>query len=115
MRHFPLRECGYAIGGLVLLLALYVGAYFLTVSRIDRPDWAFEKLDPPDPRIESIAHQVFHGEADYPIAANNGSDVVRAFFRPIHEADRRLRPDFWNDREPPESWEPMPPFLTFRK
>ena len=35
MKHLPLRECGYAIVGVGLALALYVGAYLAMVRQVD--------------------------------------------------------------------------------
>jgi hypothetical protein len=35
MRHFPLRELGYAIGFVVLLAGLYVGSYYAMVEKFE--------------------------------------------------------------------------------
>jgi hypothetical protein len=73
MRHLPLRELGYAIGFVVVLAALYVGAYYAMVRRAPRFGEA----------VEVVA--IYSFSADWPTA----------FFLPIHQIDRRLRPDYW--------------------
>jgi hypothetical protein len=78
MRHFPLRELGYAIGFIVVLTAIYVGAYYATVERA-RPAvmiWGSE----PWPR-----------HAEYRI----GGDVSAAFISPMERLDRKLFPESW--------------------
>ena len=60
----------------VALLWLYVGAYFATVTAVDVADSG-------PPNVWAI----------YPSFV--GLDL-RSFFEPIHQIDRRLRPQVWN-------------------
>jgi hypothetical protein len=76
MRHFPLRECGYAFV-VVALAAVYVGAYYQSVT----PS-AYAFLD--DRGIKM--------KATYP------AEWMQAFFAPVHGIDRELRPDTWTLR-----------------
>jgi hypothetical protein len=70
MRHFPLRELGYAIGFLVLLAVLYVGSYCAMVER--RPyQLGIDSVRYPDAFLEEV-------------------------FSPIHQIDRVIRPEFWS-------------------
>ena len=71
MRHFPLRELGYAIGFIVLLAALYVGSYYAMARRVtDEGCWVrYAFLD----------------------------DWALSLFSPIHTVDRQIRPEFWED------------------
>ena len=80
MRHFPLRELGYAIGFVVLLAAMYVGAYFAMAEPISLP---FTSGVGP---WTKLANYRFGGEAS------------AAFFAPLEAADRKLFPDRWLDR-----------------
>jgi hypothetical protein len=41
LRHFPLRELGYAIGFIVVLAALYVDAYYATMEKSRQHSGAF--------------------------------------------------------------------------
>ena len=78
MKHLPLRECGYAIVVVVVLLALY-GAYLAMVQR---------------------SRHLWNSRPIYRF----GDEQARCFFAPAHEIDRRLRPDFWQgllDDHPP--------------
>jgi hypothetical protein len=85
MRHFPLRELGYAIGFIVLLTALYVGAYYATVERrlgrVIRGG-----------KGSSDSQRIFIGAiyAKYPM------DWLNPFFSPMYDLDLRMRPDFWS-------------------
>jgi hypothetical protein len=83
LRHLPLRELGYAVGFLVLLAALYVGAYFATVERSlfgagINADWPDQPWLPWYPRIES--------------------EWTHPFFAPMHVVDLKLRPDYWDGK-----------------
>ena len=80
MRHFPLRELGYAIGVIVVSAALYVGAYYAMVQR--GPVLWLNTLDLWD--IET--------KADYRFAQET-SEVV---FGPINDLDRVVRPGYWS-------------------
>jgi hypothetical protein len=90
MRHFPLRELGYALGFLVLLAALYVGAYCSTVSRGPYLT-PLKPLDFKGGRLFAIAGMLVDEEPEYSIGGAWGT----AFFAPIHAIDRRIRPAFW--------------------
>jgi hypothetical protein len=81
LRHFPWRECGYAVGALTLLLALYAGAYYAMVDPFDRV--AMISSTYPPPRGRPIPFYSF------------GGDAAKAFFAPIHQVDRLLRPQVW--------------------
>jgi hypothetical protein len=76
----PWKELGYAVGLLVLLAALYVGAYYGMVKRQpralapDRDEDGFLTVSP-----------------KYPIA----QEPFAVFFRPMHVFDRRVRKGFW--------------------
>jgi hypothetical protein len=90
MRHFPLRELGYAIGIVVLLAALYVGAYYAMVSR--GPYLVpLTPLDFKGGRLFAKAGMLFDEEPEYSV----GGVWSTAFFAPIHAIDRRIRPTFW--------------------
>jgi len=79
MKHLPLRECGYAIGVVVLLAAVYVGAYYAMVGRDYDPNrWVVGACD-------DCVH------AQYP------TEHLRAFFAPIHQVDRKARARFWSE------------------
>jgi hypothetical protein len=83
MRHFPLRELGHATGFIVLLTALYVGAYYATVERSSLrlcklPDQNVPLCFPWYPMIES--------------------DTTCSIFSPMHELDLRFRPDYWDGK-----------------
>ena len=75
MHHFPLRECGYAVGFIVLLAGLYVGAYYAMVERVSLKPFSSSPC----------------------FASYRMSGVwAMQFFNPMHEIDRLLfRPDFW--------------------
>jgi hypothetical protein len=78
MRHFPLRETGYAIGFVVLLAALYVGAYFAMVDR------------------QAIPLRMTGGIILYSFPTYRFGDESAAwFFAPMYAIDRRIRSDFW--------------------
>jgi hypothetical protein len=74
MRHFHLCELGYAVGFIVLLAALYIGAYYAMVQKDDVFPYPF-KAD--------VASYHF------------GDEWAESFFAPAHAIDRRLRPEFW--------------------
>jgi hypothetical protein len=76
MRHFPIRELGYAIGFVVLLAALYVGSYFLAVTPTT--------FASPDGGGVSIRMK-----PAYP------AEWMEPVFAPIYEIDRKLRPEAW--------------------
>jgi hypothetical protein len=84
MRHFPLRECGYVIGCIVLLGAMYVGGYYGTIMRV------------------ATAEHYDGDDASWRLgrpfmAPRYPADRLEAFFAPIHSLDRMLRPEFWNE------------------
>jgi hypothetical protein len=80
MGHFPLRELGYAIGFVVLVAAIYVGAYYAMVERSGL-------------RYIRTANQVPWFLPSYPMIESTYS-----FFAPMHEIDLRFRPDYWNPK-----------------
>ena len=75
MRHFPIRELGYAIGFVVLLAVLYVGSYYAMVERIEGQLYA-----------QPIAFPVYRF----------GQNYSESLFRSMHCLDRKLRPEFWH-------------------
>jgi hypothetical protein len=85
MRHSLLRECGCAIAILLAILLLYGGAYLAMMERTEHhfgmSMWADGKIGPPAVWL------------DYRF----GGEWSRTFFGPAHEADRRLRPDLWQN------------------
>jgi hypothetical protein len=66
----PWKELGGGGAMIVVLLLLYVGSYFAMVERMD---W--------DPFV--VVDYRFGGES------------AEWFFGPIHQIDRRLRPEWW--------------------
>jgi hypothetical protein len=86
MRHFPFRELGYAIGFLVFLAALYVGAYCAMVEKVE----LFAPTDPGGGM--AMPRRVIWATPRYRIDDAWG----RRIYAPIHAADRQLRPHFWN-------------------
>ena len=74
MRHFPLRECGYAVGFVVVLTASYVGAYYATVERVVNMKG----------RFDSSFDLAMHDCRGY---VHWSTGVVRPFFNPIHDVD----------------------------
>jgi hypothetical protein len=82
MRHFPLRELGYAISFLVLLAALYVGAYYAMVERTEHIHGFMIGIGMRDPPTVKLKYRY-------------GGEWSMAFFYPAHDIDRRLRPDLW--------------------
>ena len=70
MKHLPLRECGYAIAVVVVLLVLYGGAYLALSTKVE--------LD-------------FGTYVDYRF----GGEWSATIFEPAHDVDRFLRADFW--------------------
>jgi hypothetical protein len=79
MRHLSLRELDYAIGFVVVLAAVYVGAYYATVRR----EVVTEHTD--GRRFAVSAYPFMREELDL-------------LFRPIHEIDRAIRPEYWQLR-----------------
>ena len=70
MRHFPWKEIGYAVGFVVLLAVLYVGAYYALVTR-----------------TESLRGFI-------PVY-RFGGDAAVTFFGLSHDFDKAVRPEFW--------------------
>jgi hypothetical protein len=79
MRHFPLRELGYAIGSIMLLAALYVGSYYAMVERAVRGHM----------RIHACIGDI---SPKYRFAQEAAEEV----FRPLHNMDREIRPSYWS-------------------
>ena len=75
MRHFPIRELGYAIGFIVALAAIYVGSYYAMVDRGALRDACWVR---------------------YPM----GQKWAKPLFAAMHEVDRRLRPGFRQNEAP---------------
>jgi hypothetical protein len=117
--HFPCKELGYAVGFVCLLLALYVGAYFAIVQRGDGivDHDAEQEVDETVTRDDgtsftrkarqTITFSSFIVVAKYPFGGAFGATSLRAFFSPIHDLDRRLRTEFWNDLD--AVLQPAPP------
>jgi hypothetical protein len=83
MRHFPWRECSYALGFLVLLATLYVGAYYAMVERMI----GFGGITSRGTRVSTRERTIFVG---YRIE----SVPLDGIFAPMHALDRRLRPEW---------------------
>jgi hypothetical protein len=79
MRHFPLRECGYALGVVVLVAAIYVGSYYAML------DHRFVCMAIPGSEAIPI-YRFWHESSD-------------RFFGPAHELDRMIRPGYWKAEE----------------
>jgi hypothetical protein len=82
MRHFPLRELGFAIGFTVLLAAIYVGSYYAMVERTEHIQGFMIGIGIPDPPTVRLKYRY-------------GGEWSTAFYYPAHDIDRRLRPDLW--------------------
>jgi hypothetical protein len=85
MRHFPIRECGYALRFVVLLAVLYVGAYY---AMIDLHLHAYEM------KTDVLIGGSLTPAQIQPIYRIRG-DWIAGFFESWHEIDRRLRPAYW--------------------
>jgi hypothetical protein len=106
--HSLMRDFGYTIVALALLAGLYVGSYYGSVSaeEVDGVD-----LDPVTLRPRRFCQLVV---AKYSFEQTIGPERSRAFFSPIHELDRKLRPSVWYGADidatharlaaPPLSW-----------
>jgi hypothetical protein len=82
MRHFPLRELGYAIGFIVVLTALYVGAYYAMVEKWIESDIVLDGHGL-DPERKVVVNYRF------------GGDWAGSLFSPMHALDQKLRPEWW--------------------
>jgi hypothetical protein len=113
MRHLPLRELGYAIAFLILLIALYVGSYYAVVDR--RPDEVVTEEEFPVPfsapggipvmTTRTVTHRTLNSEnmiAVYPL------EVMTTIYSPLHDLDRRIRPEHWSPPPPPASLKAVP-------
>jgi len=85
IKHLPLRECGYAIGFVVLLVALYVGGYYAMVERIV----TLTSVTPGGVRVSRL-------EKTVTVGYRFESELLHRIFAPMHALDRRLRPEWWN-------------------
>ncbi len=83
MRHFPLKELGYALGFVFLLALSYVGAFYAMVI----PQRVWLTTIGPGGWIERESEII----ANYRM----GGEVSRAFFSLGCEMDRRIRPTVW--------------------
>ena len=81
MRYFPLREMGYSIAFMVVLAAIYAGAYYATVDRVPAISFGNET------------------EGFRWVVPSYSIPKMADFFDPMHEVDRRLRPAYWSDKE----------------
>lgn len=70
-----MRETMYAAAGLVLLIAIYVGSYFVMIV--------------PDAAAVDAGFQF-----TIPVY-RFGGESAHAFYQPVHEIDRRMRPERW--------------------
>jgi hypothetical protein len=75
-----------------LILALYVGAYALTVT----PERVFQE-NPLD-RDELIPIDGVYAPIYLEDQATAFDELLQAVFSPVHEIDRRLRPSVWGQR-----------------
>ena len=91
MKHLPLRECGYAIVGLVAPILLYGGAYLAMISRAE----AKFRTPPPGNVLWRLSAEP--PEVDPPIANYRfGAEWAIPLFAPAHELDRRIRSEYWD-------------------
>ena len=122
--HFPWRESGYAVGGLTLLLALYVGSYWATVTQQQLP--ALRTVPNSVPVEETVLSSdgstktrvIYHKVQEvipctriipaYPFPNVFGS-ALNSFYAPIHDLDRRFRPEVWPEVEGLYETEPSAP------
>jgi hypothetical protein len=74
MRHFPLRELGWAVVVVAILVAGYVAAYFTMVARTAQTN--------------SSEVRPYYGE---------NRDWVASLFEPVHSIDRECRREYWSD------------------
>ena len=81
MKHFPLRELGYAVGFIVLLAAIYVGSYYAMVERSSV-------------RVEGRSIAVSHPRSPF---ARYPASSLETFFEPIHRLDRMIRHRYWRN------------------
>jgi hypothetical protein len=87
MRHFPVREPGYAIGFIVVLAALYVGAYYaMVITRSQYLDRYMLSL-----KVSTKGPPIYRVAPEYRF----GGDAAVRFFAPMHDIDTRLRPSIW--------------------
>jgi hypothetical protein len=93
MRHFPLRELGYALGFVVVLTALYFGAYHALVERD-----GFVFMDGATGRKISGAY-VFakYRFVSTPAFPGEPPDVATRFFTFAHAFDLQVRPTYWDE------------------
>jgi hypothetical protein len=82
MKHSPLRECGYALGVVVLLVGLYVGSYYAMVEK-----WEL--------RVGGEKH----GGTITVVLYSFGDERAVWFFGLAHKVDAWLRPDMWGDEQ----------------
>jgi hypothetical protein len=132
--HSLVRDVGYALGGLGLLLLVYVGGYFAMVSRRNPFDYqAVTEMIPytytvmipvqQDGKTVMVAEQrqgmrtvskavpVHHDRviATYAFADRFGPELLSSFFAPAHDVDRRIRTEFWKDQFLMNDATPVPP------
>jgi hypothetical protein len=105
--HMPWKELGYAIGFVGLLLALYVGTYCATVTRTNlAAEYTVTTAKPVMERgaisyvqhTETKLHVWRRVEPTCSMDSWLGADRTKAMFGPVHEIDRRLRPEHWKDQ-----------------
>lgn len=76
----PWKELGYAAGFVVVLAALYVGAYYAMVKR----------------DLEEIAVNGAGGRLQAFVVPRYPAVGLDALFSPIHQIDKRIRLEFWS-------------------
>jgi hypothetical protein len=75
------KELSYAVGAVVLVLAIYAGAYYAMIGSVafaNRPGGGFMTVP---------VYRLF-------------PDFSSAFFEPIHQFDKRIRPESWPEVDP---------------
>ena len=82
MKHLPLQECAYAIVVLVVLAAIYGGAYLAIMQRDDYLTSGVSLTPAPYVVYPYVVYRI-------------GGEWSETFFAPAHEVDRCLRPDLW--------------------
>jgi hypothetical protein len=89
MRHFPLRELGYAIGFIIVLAALYVGSYYAMVLKSGGPSGHDEMIRVPD---SPFAFPIYRLNEEWVYGFYAPMYAIDA---PMYAIDLKVRPDFW--------------------
>jgi hypothetical protein len=86
MKHLPLRECGYAIGVILIACALYGSTYVALSER----KIAWYNLDPFE-EVPVVSYRF-------------GDEWAEWFFAFAHEIDSKIRSDMWRHQVDPRDY-----------